>query len=35
MPEGTEKEKSWSWLRKSDLKIPSEALICSAQEQAI
>ena len=35
MPEGTEKEKSWPWLRKSDLKIPSEALICSAQEQAI
>ena len=35
MPEGTEKEKSWLWLRNCDLKIPSEALICSAQEQAI
>ena len=34
MPEGTEKEKSWLWLKKCDLKIPSEALICSAQEQA-
>ena len=35
MPEGTDKERSWLWLRKYDLKIPSEALICSAQEQAI
>ena len=35
MPEGTDKEKSWLWLRKCDLKIPSEALICSAQEQII
>ena len=35
MPEGTDKEKSWLWLRKCDLKIPSEALICSAQEQEI
>ena len=35
MPEGTDQEKSWLWLRKCDLKIPSEALICSAQEQAI
>ena len=35
MPESTYKEKSWLWLRKCDLNIPSEALICSAQEQAI
>ena len=35
IPEGTGKEKCWLWLRKCDLKIPSEALICSAQEQAI
>ena len=34
MPEGTDKNKSWLWLRKCDLKIPSEVLICSAQEQA-
>ena len=27
MPDGTDKEKSWLWLRKCDLKIPSEALI--------
>ena len=35
MPEGTDKEKLWLWLGKCDLKIPSEALICSAQEQEI
>ena len=35
MPEGTEQEKSCLWLIKCDLKIPSKALICSAQEQAI
>ena len=35
MPEGTDKEKSWLWLRKCNLKIPKEALICSVQQQAI
>ena len=30
-----DKEKSWLWLRKCDLEIPSEARICFAQEQAI
>ena len=35
MPESTDKEKPWVWLRKCDLKKRSEALICSAQEQAI
>ena len=35
IPGCTDKEKSWLWLRKCDLKIPSEALICSAQEQII
>ena len=34
-PEGTDKEGSWLWLRKCNLKLPSEALICSAQGQAI
>ena len=34
-PEGIGKEKSRLWLREYDVKIPSEALICSAQEQAI
>ena len=33
--EGTDKEKSWLWMRKCNLKIPIEALICFAQEQAI
>ena len=35
MPEDTDREKSWLWLGKCDLKIPSEALTCSAQEQAV
>ena len=35
MLERTDKEKSWLWMRQYDLKIPIEALICSAQEQAI
>ena len=34
-PEGTDEEKSQLWIRKCDLKIPTEALIYSAQEQAI
>ena len=32
MPEGTDKEKSYLWLKKCDLKIPSKDPICSAQE---
>ena len=35
MPETTNKENTWNWMRKCDLKITTEALICSAQEQAI
>ena len=35
MPEDTDKEKFWLWMRKCDLKIPTEALICSAKEQVI
>ena len=35
MPVTTDKEKTWSWMRKSDLKITTEALICAVQEQAI
>ena len=35
MFEDTDKEKSCFWMRKCDLKISTEALICSAQEQAI
>ena len=32
MPEGTDKEKSYLWLKKCYLKIPSKDPICSAQE---
>ena len=35
MPEDRDKEKSWLWMRKCDLKIPTEALICFPQEQVI
>ena len=35
MPESTDNENTWVWLRKCDLKIRNEVLICSAQEQAI
>ena len=34
MPKGTDK-KSWLWMKKCHLKIPTEALISAAQEQAI
>ena len=35
MPETTDAEQTWSWLRSSDLKVQTEALICAAQEQAL
>ena len=35
IPETTHVEKSWSWLRKADLKIQTEALIYAGQEQAL
>ena len=28
-------ESSWQWLKKGNLKAPTEALICSAQEQSL
>ena len=31
--ESAGKEKSWFWMRKCNLKLPTEARICSAQEQ--
>ena len=34
MPETDEKE-TWYWLRKADLKVETEAMLCAAQEQAI
>ena len=35
MPEKVDKDKTWNWLLRSDLKIETEALLCAAQEQAI
>ena len=33
--EKVDKEKTWYWLSRSDIKIETEALLCAAQEQAI
>ena len=35
MPQSTDENKTWEWLRKADLKIHTESLLCAAQEQAI
>ena len=35
MPEQIDKERTWEWMRKSDLKVETEALIFAAQEQAL
>ena len=35
MPETTDEEEIWYWLRKADLKVKMEAMLCAAQEQAI
>ena len=35
MPEELNKDRTWQWLSKSDLKIGTEVLLCAAQEQAI
>ena len=35
MPENVDKDKTWQWLSKCDLKIGTEALLRAAQEQAI
>ena len=35
MPEKVDKNKTWDWLIRSDLKVETEALLCAAQEQAI
>ena len=34
IPENVDKDKTWQWLSKCDLKIETEALPCAAQEQA-
>ena len=35
VPEKVDKEKTWQWLLKNDLKMGTEALLCAAQEQTI
>ena len=35
MPENVDKNKTWQWLSKCDLKTGTEALLCATQEQAI
>ena len=35
MNENVDRDKCWEWLRKGDLKVQTEALICAAQEQAL
>ena len=35
MPETTDAEQTWNWLRSSALKVQTEALICAAQEQSL
>ena len=35
MPETVDKDKTWAWTRKSDLKVETEALIFAAEEQAL
>ena len=35
MPENVDKNQTWQWLSKCDLKIGTEALLCAPQEQAI
>lgn len=34
-PEEVDREKSWTWLSRGDLKPETEALLCAAQEQAL
>ena len=35
MPGTVDKDKTWEWTRKSDLKVETEALISAAQEQPL
>ena len=35
MPEQVDRERTWEWMKKSDLKVENEALIFAAQEQAL
>ena len=35
MPETTDQKETWNWLRKADLKVETEAMLCAVQELAI
>ena len=35
MPEIMDEKRTWNWMRKADLKVGTEAMLCNAQEQAI
>ena len=35
MPKTTDEKETWNWLRKADLKIETEVMLCGAQEQVI
>ena len=35
MQEKTDEKETWNWLRKTDLKFKTEAMLCAAQEQEI
>ena len=35
MPETTDEKETLCWLKKADLKVETEAMLCAAQEQAI
>ena len=35
MPETVDKDKTWEWIRKGDLKVETGTLIFAAQEQAL
>ena len=35
MQEKTAEKETWNWLRKTDLKFKTEAMLCAAQEQEI
>ena len=35
MLETTDEKETWNWLRKADLNVEMEAMLCAMQEQAI
>ena len=35
MPKTTDEKETWNWLRKTDLKVETEAMLYAAQDQAI